>query len=91
MLYKSLTHCTNICFNFLGMLVRALESDWGALSEELGLWIPVEVANEVHDDKPEGVEELGNSVSSQNAFSPSYFCILSLYPYSSLTVIKSSL
>ncbi|XP_057424230.1 uncharacterized protein LOC130717866 isoform X2 [Lotus japonicus] len=45
-----------------GMLVRALESDWGALSEELGLWIPVEVANEVHDDKPEGVEELEEEV-----------------------------
>ncbi|XP_054790112.1 uncharacterized protein LOC129295599 isoform X1 [Prosopis cineraria] len=37
-----------------GMLVRALESDWLALSEEIGLWMPGEVANEEHDDKPEG-------------------------------------
>ncbi|XP_054791053.1 uncharacterized protein LOC129296481 [Prosopis cineraria] len=37
-----------------GMLVRALESDWLALSEEIGLWMPGVVANEEHDDKPEG-------------------------------------
>ncbi|KAJ1436784.1 PAN/Apple domain [Sesbania bispinosa] len=45
-----------------GMLVRALESDWAALSEEIGLWIPVEVANAEHNDKPEGVEELEEEV-----------------------------
>ncbi|KAK7321703.1 hypothetical protein VNO77_32584 [Canavalia gladiata] len=41
-----------------GMLVQALESDWAELSEEIGLWLPDEVANEEHNDKPEGVEEL---------------------------------
>lgn len=48
------------------MLVRALESDWAVLSEEIGLWIPAEVINKEHDDKPEGEEELGN------LFSPPY-------------------
>ena len=43
------------------MLVRALESDWAVLSEEIGLWIPIEVANEEHNDKPEGASEIGNS------------------------------
>ncbi|TYG63309.1 hypothetical protein ES288_D06G019400v1 [Gossypium darwinii] len=40
-----------------GMLVKALESNWAALSEEIGLWIPTEVINQEHDDKPEGVED----------------------------------
>ncbi|KAG8492023.1 hypothetical protein CXB51_015323 [Gossypium anomalum] len=40
-----------------GMLVKALESNWAALSEEIGLWIPTEVINQEHYDKPEGVED----------------------------------
>ncbi|KAJ0247335.1 Uncharacterized protein HA466_0167620 [Hirschfeldia incana] len=40
-----------------GMLVRALELEWDVLSEEIGLWLPAEVNNEVRDDKPEGEEE----------------------------------
>lgn len=39
-----------------GVLARALETDWFHLSDEIGLWIPVEVSHEEHDDKPEGVE-----------------------------------
>jgi hypothetical protein len=42
------------------MLVRALESDWDVLCEEVGLWIPTQIVNEEHDDKPEGAEEFGN-------------------------------
>ncbi|KFK29951.1 hypothetical protein AALP_AA7G199000 [Arabis alpina] len=40
-----------------GMLVRALELEWDVLSEEIGFWLPAEVKNEEHDDKPEGEEE----------------------------------
>ncbi|XP_073223834.1 uncharacterized protein [Cicer arietinum] len=40
-----------------GMLVKALESDWAVLVEEIGLWIPVEVVNEEHNDKPDGIED----------------------------------
>ncbi|CAK9176988.1 unnamed protein product [Ilex paraguariensis] len=40
-----------------GMLVRALESSWAELSEDIGLWIPVEIVHKEHDDKPEGEEE----------------------------------
>ena len=50
------------CF-FIGMIVRALESDWAVLSEGIGLWIPGEVMNKEHDDKPEGEEDLGNLFS----------------------------
>jgi hypothetical protein len=45
---------------FLGILVRALESDWAVLSENIGLWLPAEVIHQEHDDKPEGEEEPGN-------------------------------
>ena len=48
------------------MLVRALESDWDVLSEEIGLWIPIQVANEEHNDKPESTTEIGNNFSRQN-------------------------
>ncbi|KAF5740694.1 hypothetical protein HS088_TW11G00771 [Tripterygium wilfordii] len=40
-----------------GMLVRALESDWAVLLEEIGLWIPAQIIHQEHDDKPEGAEE----------------------------------
>lgn len=43
------------------ILVRALGSNWAVLSEELGLWIPAEIDNKEHADKPEGEEELGNT------------------------------
>lgn len=42
------------------MLVRALESNWAVLSEEIGLWIPPEIIIKEHDDKPDGEEESGN-------------------------------
>ena len=44
----------------VGILARALESDWSRLSEDIGLWIPVDVDVEEHDDKPEGESEFGN-------------------------------
>ncbi|XP_065632737.1 uncharacterized protein LOC136068872 [Quercus suber] len=44
------------------MIVRALESDWAGLSEGIGLWIPGEVVNKEHDDKPEGVEDLEDQI-----------------------------
>ncbi|KAK8596802.1 hypothetical protein V6N13_001409 [Hibiscus sabdariffa] len=40
-----------------GMLVKALESNWAVLSEEIGLWIPTKINDQEHDDKPEGVED----------------------------------
>ena len=46
------------------MLVRALELEWDALSEEIGFWLPAEVHNEEHDDKPEGEEEPGTITHS---------------------------
>ncbi|XVF64016.1 hypothetical protein PTKIN_Ptkin09bG0133600 [Pterospermum kingtungense] len=39
------------------MLVKVLESNWAALSEDIGLWIPTETNNQEHDDKPEGVDD----------------------------------
>lgn len=78
----------NFVTSLAGLLVRALGDDWVDTSEEIGLWIPVQVINTEHNDKPEGVEELGNhivncSVQTQenlsyyrflcsNLFSPDY-------------------
>ncbi|KAA8528550.1 hypothetical protein F0562_035905 [Nyssa sinensis] len=45
-----------------GMLARALKSNWAKLSEEIGLWMPVEIINEEHDDKPEGAEEFEEEI-----------------------------
>ncbi|MED6107092.1 hypothetical protein PIB30_010813 [Stylosanthes scabra] len=56
------TSSSSINLEEAGILVRALDSDWGALSEEIGLWIPDQVAHEEHDDKPEGAEEFDEEV-----------------------------
>ncbi|KAJ9674456.1 hypothetical protein PVL29_023791 [Vitis rotundifolia] len=45
-----------------GMLVRALESNWAVLFEEIGLWMPTEVIYKEHDDKPEGEEEFDDRI-----------------------------
>uniref|UniRef100_A0A5B6YQA8 Apple domain-containing protein n=1 Tax=Davidia involucrata TaxID=16924 RepID=A0A5B6YQA8_DAVIN len=45
-----------------GMLARALKSNWAKLSEEIGLWMPVEIVNEEHNDKPEGAEEFEEEI-----------------------------
>lgn len=42
------------------MLASALGSGWAEFSEEIGLWIPLQIIHKEHDDKPEGVEEFGN-------------------------------
>lgn len=55
------------------MLVRALESNWAVLFEEIGLWMPTEVIYKEHDDKPEGEEEFGN----EPVF-PYFFLLISL-------------
>ncbi|CAK7347572.1 unnamed protein product [Dovyalis caffra] len=41
----------------VGILVRALESDWAVLLENIGLWVPAEVIQQEHDDKPDSEEE----------------------------------
>ncbi|KAI3465370.1 hypothetical protein Pfo_022033 [Paulownia fortunei] len=45
-----------------GVVARALSSDWAELAEEIGLWIPVEIINKEHDDKPEGEEEFDKEI-----------------------------
>lgn len=44
---------------FVGILLKALKLQWAELKEEVGLWIPVEITNKEHDDKPEGEQEFG--------------------------------
>ena len=51
---------TSLTYYFVEMLVKVLESNWAVLSEDIGLWIPTEISNQEHDDKPEGVEDTGN-------------------------------
>lgn len=45
-----------------GVLLRALRSGWAEFSESIGLWIPVEIVNREHNDKPEGVEEFDREI-----------------------------
>ncbi|KAI3773788.1 hypothetical protein L1987_48321 [Smallanthus sonchifolius] len=44
------------------MLARALEFNWTELSHEIGLWKPVNVINNEHDDKPEGEDDFDDSI-----------------------------
>lgn len=44
------------------VLVRALGSCWAEVSEDIGLWIPVEIVNKEHDDKPEGADDLDREI-----------------------------
>ncbi|CAN1323757.1 hypothetical protein LINPERPRIM_LOCUS32838 [Linum perenne] len=55
---NSNSHFTYLtAYLYLGILARALESDWAVLSEEMGLWIPDEITNVEHDDRRDGEEE----------------------------------
>lgn len=45
-----------------GMLERAIDADWNELSEEIGLWIPLEIVNKEHDDKPEGAQDYDEEI-----------------------------
>ncbi|PWA74098.1 hypothetical protein CTI12_AA255110 [Artemisia annua] len=53
-----------------GMLVRALESSWTELSHEIGLWIPVNIINNEHDDKPEGEDDFDDSILAGRRLPP---------------------
>ncbi|GFS33215.1 hypothetical protein Acr_00g0027100 [Actinidia rufa] len=53
-----------------GILARALESDWSRLSEDIGLWIPVDVNVEEHDDKPEGEAEFEEEILAGRQLPP---------------------
>ncbi|KAI3802383.1 hypothetical protein L1987_30515 [Smallanthus sonchifolius] len=45
-----------------GMLARTLEFYWAELSHEIGLWMPVNVINNEHDDKPGGEDDFDDSI-----------------------------
>lgn len=47
----------------VGILARALKTHWPELKEEVGLWIPVDIINKEHDDKPEDEEEFGKETN----------------------------
>ncbi|XP_022768800.1 uncharacterized protein LOC111312624 isoform X2 [Durio zibethinus] len=54
-----------------GMLVKVLESNRAVLSEDIGLWIPSEINNQEHDDKPEGMEDTdGDEILAGRALPP---------------------
>ncbi|CAL5385196.1 unnamed protein product [Camellia sinensis] len=54
----------------VGTLARALESGWSQLSNEIGLWIPVEINNEEHDDKPEGATDFDDEILAGRQLPP---------------------
>ncbi|XP_024972805.1 uncharacterized protein LOC112511428 [Cynara cardunculus var. scolymus] len=53
-----------------GMLARALEFDWAELLHEIGLWIPVNVINKEHNDKPEGEDEFDDMILAGRRLPP---------------------
>ncbi|KAD6119111.1 hypothetical protein E3N88_10382 [Mikania micrantha] len=53
-----------------GMLAKALEFNWAELSHEIGLWIPVNVINYVHDDKPEGEDDFDDTILAGRRLPP---------------------
>nr|GEY10116.1 hypothetical protein CTI12_AA581780 [Tanacetum cinerariifolium] len=53
-----------------GMLARALEFNWVELSHEIGLWIPVNIINNEHDDKPEGEDDFDDTILAGRRLPP---------------------
>ncbi|EPS68441.1 hypothetical protein M569_06330, partial [Genlisea aurea] len=45
-----------------GIVAKVLSSGWSNFQEAIGLWMPVEILNREHDDKPEGAEELEKEI-----------------------------
>ncbi|CAL5349003.1 unnamed protein product [Camellia sinensis] len=54
----------------VGTLARALESGWSQPSNEIGLWIPVEINNEEHDDKLEGATDFDDEILAGRQLPP---------------------
>ncbi|KAI4321527.1 hypothetical protein MLD38_034895 [Melastoma candidum] len=59
---ENATSQSNFSADEAGILKLALGTGWAYLSEEIGLWIPMEVVNKENDDKPEGEEEIEDEV-----------------------------
>ncbi|CAH1419300.1 unnamed protein product [Lactuca virosa] len=53
-----------------GILARVLEFNWTELSHEIGLWIPVNVINNEHNDKPEGEDDFDDSILAGRRLPP---------------------
>lgn len=52
----------NSLLGFVEMLKQALETNWSLLMEGIGLWIPSNVINTQHDDKPQDEPDFGKFV-----------------------------
>ncbi|GJU58386.1 hypothetical protein Tco_1236152 [Tanacetum coccineum] len=48
--------------DFQRILARAMESNWAELLDEIGLWIPVSIINNEHNDKPEGEDDFDDKI-----------------------------
>lgn len=53
-----------------GILKKALESNWSELLDEIGLWIPVNVINNEHNDKPEGEDDFDDRILAGRRLPP---------------------
>nr|XP_043607915.1 uncharacterized protein LOC122579751 [Erigeron canadensis] len=53
-----------------GILARALKSNWAQLLDEVGLWIPVNIINNEHNDKPEGVDDFDDTILAGRRLPP---------------------
>ncbi|PWA59190.1 hypothetical protein CTI12_AA303140 [Artemisia annua] len=53
-----------------GILTRAMESNWAELLDEIGLWIPVSIINNEHNDKPEGEDDFDDKILAGRRLPP---------------------
>ncbi|XP_071733270.1 uncharacterized protein [Rutidosis leptorrhynchoides] len=53
-----------------GTLARALEFSWAEVSTEIGLWIPLDIINNEHDDKPEGEDDFDDTILAGRRLPP---------------------
>ncbi|XP_071703348.1 uncharacterized protein [Rutidosis leptorrhynchoides] len=53
-----------------GILARALKSKWAELLDDIGLWIPVNIINTEHNDKPEGEDDFDDTILAGRRLPP---------------------
>lgn len=52
------------------ILARVLEFNWAELSHEIGLWIPLNIITNEHNDKPEGEDDFDDTILAGRRLPP---------------------
>lgn len=53
-----------------GILAKLLEFKWAEVLDQIGLWIPVHVINNEHNDKPEGEDDFDDTILAGKRLPP---------------------